>query len=180
MKNRQSITYIGDEFGLKNKEVGFLDYYEEDSYLSFYLNYEGEIQKYFNHTICKWLMKKYSKFCNYVSVSLFPSESNLEEELKSDIPLLDIKDEGYQKFLYFNLSDEVSDYFLRNYLDKDEKIRWFSFNYYVTNKAYGSVLGVNHCGEEYHLKLSDQLTKEDIVKLLESNNCSVSDASVKQ
>lgn len=170
LKIRQSIVYSGDEFNLKNENVGFIDYYPDSSNMSIYLTVSGEIHHYINRKFCSWLMDKYSEFCNYSSVSLFLHEREMEQNLKYEIPLLDLRYRETQKVFYYNLTDEVKDYFKERYIKDDGEILWFSFNYYVVNKLHSSVMSVDHCGEEYHLKLSSNITREEVIEFIERCN----------
>jgi hypothetical protein len=171
LKIRQSIVYSGDEFNLKNENVGFVDYYPDSSDMNIYLTVSGEILHYFNRKFCSWLMDKYSEFSNYSSVSLFLHEREMEQNLKYEIPLLDLRYRETQKVFYYNLTDEVKDYFKERYINDNGEIQWFSFNYYVVNKVHSSVMSVDHCGEEYHLKLSNEITYEEVIAFIEKHDC---------
>ncbi len=180
MKIRKTIVYNGNEFNLRSEVVGFLDYYPNDNSLSIYLTVGGDVHKFFNRTFCSWLMDKYSMFCNYSSVSLFLSEREMEQNLKYELPLLDLKYRETQKVLYYNLTDEVEDYFKEKYIDDDGEIQWFSFNYYVINKVHSSVMSVDHCGEEYHLNLSNEIKYEQISEFIKTCNFKLCDYVLKR
>lgn len=161
--------YKGDHYQLRNEIVGYIDY-DEVNLLSIYLTQSGDIQSFLNRVLCKWLMERYSEFCNYTSISLFEFEGEMAQDLKYEVPLLDLRYTETQIVYYYNLTDEIKEYFLDRYINEKGEIRWFSFNYYISNKVHASVLSVDHCGEEYHLKLSNGIKYEEVIRFLEEES----------
>jgi len=172
MKSRKTIKYIGDNKKFKDKEIGFFDFYGDNNSVGLYLTYsESEVKIAFNRRFCSDIMAKFSSFCNYTSISLFPTEKDKEVDILREISPIEIKDKGYQKFLYFNLTNDVSDYFINNYIDSSGKIMWFSFDYYISNKVSSSVLSIDHCGDECHIKFEKDFGLNELENLIENCEC---------
>jgi hypothetical protein len=171
MKNRKGIYYIGENKDYRDKMVAFFDYYEDYNSITLYMNYsESEINYIFNNSVIKDLMKIGIKKGRYLSIGLFPNQNDEELFIKKNLSVSHINDHGYQKFLYIKIEDSVIDFLEKASMDDSGKIRWFSYRFCDDVKGNSSIIDIEHCGEECHLKLGKYFSYDDFLKILFDND----------